>query len=193
MKAYFDFAFKVFSAATAVFLFIEWRVPGFVSYAFPFPLLLLVTAIFYFLSTDNFKPKTMSCIFCKIVSGEIPALKFYENDKVLAFVDINPMSKGHSLIIPKTHADDLASGSLEDSIELMKAVHELAPKIVKALGGVGYNLGMNHGVDAGQEILHTHIHIIPRYAGGGLSFVKTHPESAVLEAVAEEIRAGLKA
>jgi histidine triad (HIT) family protein len=132
-----------------------------------------------------------NCIFCKIVSGEIPALKLFENDHVLAFVDINPMSKGHSLVIPKNHANDLAAGSVEDSIELMKVVHDLAPRIVKSLGASGYNLGMNHGVDAGQEVLHTHIHIIPRYNGGSLSFVKMHPAKEELQAVADEIRAKL--
>ncbi|MFA5946955.1 MAG: HIT family protein [Patescibacteria group bacterium] len=191
MKATYDFAFKVSAIATAVFLFIEWRAPGFVSYAFPFPWLIFATALFYFLSTNNFKPKTMSCIFCEIVAGNIPALKIYENDKVIAFLDINPVAKGHTLVIPKNHANDLAAGSVEDSLELMKVIHDLAPKIVKAVGASGYNLGMNHGFDAGQEVLHTHIHIMPRYNGDVRSFVKTHPVKEELQAVADEIRAKL--
>lgn len=130
----------------------------------------------------------MDCLFCKIVSGEIPALKIYENDKVLAFLDIFPVSKGHTLVIPKSHAQDLAAGSVADAVELMTVIHDLAPKITKALGASGYNLGMNHGTDAGQDILHTHIHIMPRYNGDARSFVKTHPAKEELEAVAQEIR-----
>jgi len=191
MKEYLFFAFKVSFVATILFGIIEWRAPGFVSYVFPFPVLIFITSFFYYFSTNDFRLPTMSCIFCKIVSGEIPALKIYENEKVLAFLDINPVSKGHTLLIPKTHAQDLAAGSVDDATELMRVVHDLAPKITKALGASGYNLGMNHGIDAGQEVLHTHIHIMPRYNGDARSFVKTHPAKEELEAVAQEIRASL--
>jgi histidine triad (HIT) family protein len=189
MKAYLNFAFKVSFIATLVFAFIEWRIPGFVSYVFPFYWFFFVTAVLGILSTFDFKPSTMSCLFCQIVSGEVPALKIYENDKALAFLDVYPVSKGHTLVIPKTHARDLAAGSTEDAMELMKVIHDLAPKIVKALGASGYNLGMNHGPDAGQEIFHTHIHIMPRFNGDARKFEKTHPSKEELTATAEEIRA----
>ncbi len=133
----------------------------------------------------------MDCLFCSIVEGKIPALKIFENDHVLAFLDIGPVSKGHTLVIPKNHAQDLAAGSVEDSVELIKVIHDLAPKIVKALGGTGYNLGLNHGEVAGQIVMHTHFHVMPRYEGEERKFVKTHPSKEELEKVAEEIRVGL--
>lgn len=128
-----------------------------------------------------------NCLFCKIVAGSIPCYKVFENDSVLAFLDIFPVSKGHTLVIPKNHARDLAAGSVEDSVELMKVIHDLAPKITAALGGSGYNLGMNHGADAGQEIWHTHIHIMPRYNGDARTFIKTHPSEEELKAVLGEL------
>ena len=98
------------------------------------------------------------------------------------------VSKGHALIVPKTHALDLTAGSEGDALALMHTVHVLAPKIVNALGGTAYNLGMNHGVDAGQEVMHTHVHIMPRYENDAREFIKTHPTSEELNAVAELIR-----
>lgn len=133
-----------------------------------------------------------NCLFCKIVRGEIPAFKIYENDHVLAFLDIGPVSRGHTLVIPKTHSQDLAAATMEDAIELMKVIHDLAPKIVKALGGTGYNLGLNHGIDAGQEVMHTHFHIMPRYEGLPRKFEKMSPSKEELQKVAEEIRAKME-
>lgn len=129
------------------------------------------------------------CLFCKIVAGEIPCQKIYENDHVLAFLDIFPVSKGHTLVIPKTHAQDLAAGTVDDAVELMKVIHDLAPKIVQSLGGTGYNLGLNHGTDAGQEVMHTHFHIMPRYANDDRKFIKAKASPEELQKVAEEIRA----
>ena len=133
----------------------------------------------------------MDCLFCKIIAGQIPCYKIYENDRVLAFLDVSPVSKGHALVIPKAHAEDLAHGSLEDSIELMKAIHDLAPKITTALGASGYNLGMNHGEIAGQEVLHTHLHIMPRYEGQLRSFTRLHPSAEELTQTKEQILAKL--
>lgn len=131
------------------------------------------------------------CLFCKIVAGAIPAHKIYEDDRILAFLDIGPVSTGHTLIVPKTHAENLAAGSVEDACALMTAIHDLAPKIVQAVGAVGYNLGMNHGEVAGQDVFHTHLHIMPRKEGEKREFVKTHPSQEELAAVADKIRAAL--
>lgn len=130
----------------------------------------------------------MDCLFCKIIAGEIPSHKVYENDRVFAFLDINPVSEGHTLVIPKAHATDLAAGSVEDAQALMEAIHLLAPKIVQAMGGDGYNLGMNHGESAGQIVMHTHLHIMPRKAGTPRTFEKTQPSQEELAAVAAKIR-----
>ncbi|MFA5946143.1 MAG: HIT family protein [Patescibacteria group bacterium] len=190
MQKYYQFAFLVSFISTIIFGLIEWRAPGFVSYVFPFPLLILLTGFLAFWSRLA-PPPIMSCLFCQIVSGEIPCHKIYENEKVLAFLDIFPVSKGHTLLIPKAHAQDLAASSMEDAVELMRVIHDLAPKITKAIGASGYNLGMNHGLDAGQDVLHTHLHIMPRYNGDERKFVKTHPSQEELAKVAEEIRGKL--
>lgn len=127
------------------------------------------------------------CLFCRIIAGEIPSFKVFENDHVFAFLDIGPVSKGHTLVIPKEHAENLSAGSAEAARHLGEAVHFLGAKIMQALGADGYNLGMNHGEVAGQEVLHTHLHIMPRYTGTPRSFVKTHPPKEELAVVAQAI------
>jgi histidine triad (HIT) family protein len=128
-----------------------------------------------------------TCLFCRIIAREIPAGIIYENEHVLAFLDIGPVSEGHTLVIPKEHADNLSAGSAASAEAIMKAVHYLAPKIMEAVGAAGYNLGMNHGVVAGQEVMHTHVHIMPRKDGEPRSFAKTHPTPEVIAQVAEKI------
>lgn len=130
----------------------------------------------------------IDCIFCKIRDGEAPSHKIYEDENVYAFLDIFPAAKGHTLIIPKNHAEDLNSGSEDDAANLMRAVHKLAPKIVKALCATGYNLGMNHGKDAGQLVFHTHLHLIPRFEGDKRNFEKKQGDPEELAKIAEEIR-----
>ena len=129
------------------------------------------------------------CIFCKIVNGEIPSYKIYEDDKTMAFLNIFPMSKGAALIIPKNHASTMAEGSEEDAVAMMKTLHKVAPVMIEALGATGYNLGMNHGKDAGQEVFHTHLHVIPRYEGMERSFERYEASKEELEEAAEKILA----
>lgn len=107
------------------------------------------------------------CIFCKIAAGEIPAEKVYENDKVLAFLDMNPINPGHALVIPKAHHENLVD--TEDSLlcEIILTVKKLAPVIVRAVSAEGYNLAVNSGAAAGQAVFHTHFHIIPRFFDDG--------------------------
>ena len=128
------------------------------------------------------------CLFCKIIAGEIPCQKIFEDAATFSFLDIGPVSKGHALVVPKTHAQDLSAGSHEDAKALMETVHHLAPAIMQAVGAQGYNLGMNHGEVAGQEVMHTHLHIMPRFAGQSRTFTKTHPSKEELEAIAVSIR-----
>lgn len=134
----------------------------------------------------------MSCLFCSIITGEIPCFKIYEDDSVFAILDIGPVSEGHALLFPKAHAENLQEGSAIDAEKLMTALHSIAPSIMKAVGADGYNLGMNHGECAGQEVLHTHLHIMPRKNGVPRSFTKTHPSKEELAATAEAIRAELQ-
>lgn len=109
-----------------------------------------------------------SCIFCKIVAGQIPAEIIYENDKMIAFLDINPVTKGHTLIVPKKHSLVLHQADKEDVKIIFETVSELAPKIVKFCQADAYNIGVNCGRIAGQAVDHTHVHIIPRYEEDGL-------------------------
>lgn len=131
----------------------------------------------------------MQCLFCSIVSGEIPCQKIYEDENTFAFLDIGPVSEGHTLVVPKVHAVDLASGSLEAAERMMRTVYRIAPAILKAVGADGYNLGMNHGEAAGQDVMHTHVHIMPRKTGEPRTFTKTHPAQAELAKTAASIRA----
>jgi histidine triad (HIT) family protein len=127
------------------------------------------------------------CLFCKIIAGDIPSHKIYENEEVYAFLDIAPVTKGHTLFIPKVHAENLTENSPQAAQAVMRAVQEIAPKIVAALGGTGYNLGMNHGVSAGQEVFHTHLHVMPRFDGEPRTFEKKSISQEELAKVAVEI------
>lgn len=119
------------------------------------------------------------CVFCKIISGEWSAEKIYEDDNVLAFLDINPVTRGHTLIVPKKHAMVLHETGDHDLVALFKVVKLIAPQIRDLCGAAGYNIGINCGEVAGQLVLHTHIHIIPRYSNDGLTMWgghKMHPD-----------------
>jgi len=109
------------------------------------------------------------CIFCKIVRGEIPCAKVFETDTVLAFLDIAPVIKGHALVIPKAHFADIWSLPTGQAPELMAAIQKVGQALVDGLGAAGMNLGMNNGAAAGQLVHHAHWHLIPRFAGDGLS------------------------
>ncbi len=118
----------------------------------------------------------MDCIFCKIVKGELPCEKVLETDNVLAFMDLYPVNKGHVLVIPKKHyfrLDEIDTPSLHQMIE---AAQRIASAQVYALSAEGYNLLMNNGEVAGQEILHAHLHVIPRFSNDQMRFGWRHLE-----------------
>jgi histidine triad (HIT) family protein len=108
------------------------------------------------------------CIFCKIVVGEIPANKVYEDDKVLAFLDITPVNPGHTLVIPKEHYDNLLTLPDDLLCHLAQAVKKIASAVLTATGSSGFNLGLNNGKVAGQLVNHFHWHLMPRFDGDGL-------------------------
>ncbi|MBD3249659.1 HIT domain-containing protein [Candidatus Woesearchaeota archaeon] len=108
------------------------------------------------------------CIFCKIVNGEIPCSKIYEDEKVLAFLDISPINKGHVLLIPKEHHKDLFDTPDDTLAAFAKTAKKIAKAIEQATDADGINLGQNNGKAAGQEVFHAHIHIIPRFSDDGL-------------------------
>jgi len=108
------------------------------------------------------------CIFCSIVDGDIPARTVHETDDVLAFLDANPLAPpGHTLVIPKAHAQHV--GDLDDDLasDLFAAVTELTPRVQAAVDAEGANVGINDGEAAGQEVPHVHVHVIPRFEGDG--------------------------
>jgi histidine triad (HIT) family protein len=108
------------------------------------------------------------CIFCKIIRGELPAEKIYEDDKIFSFLDLRPSSKGHSLIVHKVHTPDFQTAPDQILIELMPPIKKIAEAVMKTTGAEGYNLSANNGKVAGQVIFHLHFHLVPRYAGDHL-------------------------
>src|SRR5690242_10835819 len=104
-----------------------------------------------------------SCIFCKIIAGDLPSRKVYDDDAAYAFLDIAPWHPGHTLVIPKHHVVDLVAG--EPALaELVPAVDTVSRLLVDRLGADGLNLFSAAGAVAGQEVFHLHLHLIPRYA-----------------------------
>ena len=105
------------------------------------------------------------CIFCKIVKGDIPSIKVYENERVLAFEDISPISTGHTLIIPKTHAENLFEMTEEDLKAVILASKKVAGAIRTALSPEGIAVLQLNGRGVNQVIMHYHMHLVPRTAG----------------------------
>ena len=105
------------------------------------------------------------CIFCKIIKGEIPSFKVYEDEMVYAFEDINPVAEGHTLVVPKKHAKDLSEISDESISAVHRASKKIMDAIVSALEPTGVAVVQLNGESVGQSIFHYHIHLIPRLAG----------------------------
>lgn len=111
------------------------------------------------------------CIFCKIVKGEIPSKKIFEDEKVFVFLDIKPMAKGHCLIIPKQHFENIFDAPEEILKEVIFATKKVVSLLQKSLGVDGVNIFNNNGKTAEQSIFHLHFHILPRYENDGLSIL----------------------
>ena len=110
------------------------------------------------------------CIFCKIIAGDIPSSKVYEDEQVLAFLDIMPIGKGHTLVIPKDHSENLADTQSEMMAKLGPALKKVSAAVAAATGAAGVNLVLANGEAAGQDVPHLHFHIIPRHVGDGIRF-----------------------
>lgn len=137
----------------------------------------------------------MDCIFCKIVSNEIPSIKVYEDDRVFAFMDINPLNDGHLLIVPKTHAATVHEITEADFLAVMSATHKLTAAVKKALNPEGINLMQLNGRAANQVVPHLHVHIVPRWSGDGLPISQWEPVTGnmeKIEGVAEKIQRALE-
>lgn len=109
-----------------------------------------------------------NCLFCKIIKGEIPSTKIMETDKFIAFLDIAPITQGHTLVVPKQHCSDLLAFPQGDAEGWMIFLQEVASQVKESMGADGLNIGTNNGAAAGQVVFHQHTHIIPRWDNDGL-------------------------
>jgi histidine triad (HIT) family protein len=128
------------------------------------------------------------CLFCNIVAGDIPATRVREDERTVAFMDINPATRGHLLVVPRAHAADLLEVPGEDLAACMAAAQELAARQRERLGADGVNLLNSCGAHAWQTVFHFHVHVIPRYAGDPLR-LPWRPSPGDEDAIAEAARA----
>ena len=104
----------------------------------------------------------MDCIFCKIVHGEIPTKIILETEKSISFLDAFPLARGHTLVIPKNHAEKIQDMSKDDAVDLFELIHQIISKVDKISGAT--LIAIHNGKESGQEIPHVHVHLIPRNA-----------------------------
>ena len=127
------------------------------------------------------------CVFCAIAAGEIPCFKVFEDDFALAYLDINPFSEGHTLVIPKAHTTGLLDTPEETLAALLARVKKVAAHIKTALGCDGFHILQNNGAAAGQTVGHIHFHIVPRRNGDPIEFANRPGDMEKLKALAARI------
>lgn len=128
------------------------------------------------------------CVFCAIAAGEIPSFKVYEDDLALAYLDINPFSRGHVLVIPKAHSQGLLDTDDDTLAAVIVRVRRIAAHVREKLGCDGFHVLQNNGEAAGQTVRHVHFHIVPRWSGDSLEFVNHKGDMSELKALAERLR-----
>jgi histidine triad (HIT) family protein len=132
------------------------------------------------------------CIFCKIVAGELPATIVDEDERTVAFMDINPATRGHTLVVPRRHAQDLLSIDPEDLCATAAAAQRLAGRMSERLGAAGINVLNSCGAAAWQTVFHFHLHVIPRYDGDPLRlpWLPAAGEAEEIATAAQELSRG---
>lgn len=120
----------------------------------------------------------LDCLFCKIMANEIPANKIYEDEKIIAFLDINPINPGHTLVAPKEHYATLLDLPEDLACAAIRVIKKITPAILSAAGATDFNLGLNNGHLAGQAVNHFHWHIMPRHANDGHHLFSSRPYGA---------------
>jgi histidine triad (HIT) family protein len=131
----------------------------------------------------------MDCLFCKIIAGEIPAHKVYENENSFAFLDIRPASRGHTLVVPREHSRDLYEIGVESLGSTLASVQSVAHILRSKLRPDGLSVYQNNGEAAGQTIFHFHVHLVPRWEGVQASLHRPgETDHGALAALAEELR-----
>ena len=135
------------------------------------------------------------CIFCQIVAGDIPSKTVYEDDTVLAFLDVNPLAPGHTLVISKDHYETLGDLPEEAATDLFSVLYDLTPAVEAAVDADASNVAFNNGEASGQEVPHVHGHIIPRFDGDSgkpihaIAGDRPDLSDEELDAIADDIRA----
>jgi histidine triad (HIT) family protein len=134
------------------------------------------------------------CVFCKMAAGEIPVAKVYEDEAVLAFLDIGPISDGHTLVIPRQHCGRIDECDPEELAEVARRLGRIAGAVAAAVEADGYNVLSNNGAAAGQVVEHLHFHIIPRKAGDRVftQWPSYRYRPGQIEEIAAEIRRRLE-
>ncbi|HXJ35937.1 MAG TPA: HIT family protein [Candidatus Eisenbacteria bacterium] len=127
----------------------------------------------------------MSCIFCRIVAGEIPAEIVARDEHSVAFLDITPLADGHTVVVPRSHVATIEEMTPADAEGLFRAVRRLAGPVRKAVRADGSTIGVNNGAATGQTIPHVHVHIVPRWPGDGAGSVHTIFKAGARRSVAE--------
>jgi histidine triad (HIT) family protein len=131
-------------------------------------------------------------VFAKILRGEIPCVKLYEDDKTLSFMDVMPQAEGHALVIPKEAAENILDLSPESAAALIAITQRIAKAVKKGLGAPGIMLAMLNGAPAGQSVFHAHFHVIPRAHGADLGLhARAMVDPKTLEPIAARIRSAL--
>ncbi len=136
-------------------------------------------------------PNNPDCVFCNIVAGRLPCTRIAETERVLAFLDIGPIIKGHTLVIPKAHFDPLTAVPLDLLQEVIAMVQRVAQSQLDGLGAEGINLVQSNGACAGQVVPHAHFHVIPRFANDAHRWnwkTTSYRDDAEREAIAARIR-----
>jgi diadenosine tetraphosphate (Ap4A) HIT family hydrolase len=134
------------------------------------------------------------CLFCAIVAGRLPSSKVYSDEVVVAFLDIRPLTTGHLLVVPRTHAPSLAALDEPTGAQMFTTAQRLAAAVrASGLPCEGIDLFLADGAVAGQEVFHVHLHVLPRNSGDGFSISaqRREPDRAELDTTAELIRAVL--
>ncbi len=132
------------------------------------------------------------CIFCKIIAGDIPAQKIYEDQWTLAFLDITPANPGHVLVIPKRHYETILDVEDDDLMHLIKVVKRIGKIVQETTSAVGFNIGQNNGEAAGQSVFHAHWHVIPRHNKDEFGhWPRGSYSEGEIEVMAEELRTTL--
>ncbi|ABF32661.1 TPA: HIT family protein [Streptococcus pyogenes] len=131
-----------------------------------------------------------NCIFCSIIQGDIPSSKVYEDEQVLAFLDISQTTKGHTLVIPKQHVRNLLEMTAETASHLFARIPKITRAIQSATGATAMNIINNNEALAGQTVFHAHVHLVPRYNeedGISIQYTTHEPDFPVLEKLARQI------